>query len=64
MKPGETVESARVDHAGSRCVAKPAHVDDAPAADAQVGGQPRVAAAVEDAPVSDEHVVRWRLGGQ
>ena len=61
---GRDRESVGVDHAGRRRIAQPAHVDDAAAADAQICGQPRVAAAVEDAPVPDEHVVRCRLGGQ
>ena len=52
--------AASVDDAGGGGIAEPPHVHDPPAADADVGRDPGVAAAVEDAAVADQDVVARR----
>src|SRR3954447_10544680 len=51
---------ARVDDPCRSGVAQPAHIDDPSAANADIRREPRVAAAIEDAPVADQQLV-WRL---
>jgi len=53
-------QAVGVDDARRRRVAQPAHVGDAAGADADVGREPRVAAAVEDAAVANQDVVSRR----
>ncbi|OLB63586.1 MAG: hypothetical protein AUI11_00790 [Acidobacteria bacterium 13_2_20CM_2_66_4] len=58
-------QPARIDDARRRRVAEPSHVDNPRAADSDVGGQPRIAAAVEHAAALDQHVIRLGcLSGQ
>ncbi len=57
---GRHRSSLGIDHTGRRGVSEPAHVDDPSAANADVGGDPRITAPVEHAAVANQNVVRRR----
>ena len=56
-------EARRVDRACRRRRAKVAHLHDPVATDPDVGVEPRIAAAVEHAPVADDEVIARPLRG-